>query len=167
MSPAAPDLTTTPGGLRERAMARILDYLVLTILTTAVLRAILEGRTFRTGFTTWLIVAGLLLLSVLIQIGYAAGMEAWRGQTLGKMLFRLHVQQEHSTAPPTFAQALRRNVIYGADLLRIIPALGLLLSLAGQAGAAVTIAMNINDDPVHRRGWHDRLAGGTRVVRIR
>ncbi len=87
-----------------------------------------------------------------------------RGQTLGKQFLKLRVVGPDG-ANPTYEQSFRRNIFVAANLITWIPVLGIVVSLAVLVGV-ILIAVNISSDPVSRQGWHDRFAGGTRVVKL-
>ena len=87
------------------------------------------------------------VLSTVIYLGYFTLMEAYRGQTIGKMLMKLHVNGA-SGAKPTLEEAFKRNIWMGLPLLGIIPILGGLVAGVGQLVAVIMIAVGINNDTV-------------------
>jgi hypothetical protein len=66
---------------------------------------------------------------------------------------------------PTLGDALRRNAWTGLGVLSVVPVIGGLVGSAATLVAVVTILVGITRDP-QRRGWHDRLAAGTRVADV-
>jgi uncharacterized RDD family membrane protein YckC len=114
------------------------------------------GGSFAAGAVT-------AVLSTIIYLGYFTFMEYSRGQTVGKMLMKLHVEGA-SGAKPTLEEALKRNIWMGLPILGIIPILGGLVAGVGQLVAVIMIAVGINNDPVARRPWTDNFAG-TRVIK--
>jgi uncharacterized RDD family membrane protein YckC len=103
------------------------------------------------------------VLSTVIYLGYFTLMEAYRGQTVGKMLMKLHVNGA-SGGKPTLEEAFKRNIWMGLPLLGIIPILGSLVAGVGQIVAVIMIAVGINNDTVGRRPWTDKFAG-TQVIK--
>jgi uncharacterized RDD family membrane protein YckC len=91
-------------------------------------------------------------------------MESSRGQSLGKMALKLHTRGPDG-GNPTLEQAVRRNIWAGAAVLAIVPVVGGLIGGLLELVAVIVIAVTINGDPVARQGWHDKFAGGTRVVK--
>ena len=63
-------------------------------------------------------------------------------------------------------QSIRRNIIYAANLVSIVPILGWIVGPLAALVGVIMIAVGINSDPVRRQGWHDRFAGGTSVVKV-
>jgi uncharacterized RDD family membrane protein YckC len=106
---------------------------------------------------------GAALVQGLIYIGYFALMESRTGQTVGKRIMRLRVQ-DASGGTPSLDEALRRNIFMAYPLLGIVPILGFVGDLAALAGM-ILVAVTISQSPV-REGWHDRFAGGTRVLKV-
>jgi hypothetical protein len=51
---------------------------------------------------------------------------------------------------------MRRNIWYVVGIAGVIPAIGVLLSLASLV-IAIAIAVTISQDPL-KRGWHDKFA---------
>ncbi len=108
-----------------------------------------------------------VLLSILtgaISLGYFMVLENSRGQTFGKQILKLQVIGPDG-GNPTYEQSFRRNIFVAANLITWIPLLGIIVSLAVLVGV-ILIAVNISGDPVSRQGWHDRFAGGTRVLKL-
>ena len=153
-----------PGDLGTRFLARIIDGVLVGIVSGVVFGIL--------GVTAWGIGgrSGSYFLSVLstiastaLALGYYAFMESSRGQTVGKMLLKLRVQNSEGRNP-TLEQALRRNSWIALSLIGILPILGGFIGGLASLAAVIYIAVTINSDTVTRRGWHDQF-GGTRVVR--
>lgn len=104
------------------------------------------------------------LLSTAITLAYYVFLESSRGQTVGKMVVGLKVQNL-AGQNPTMEQALKRNIYIALGFLSIIPILGFLGSLA-QLAAVIFIAVTINSDTPLFRGWHDKFAD-TQVIKTR
>jgi uncharacterized RDD family membrane protein YckC len=158
-----------PGGLGARFVARLVDGVLLAIVQGVVVSLIIV-RTFMDsgagfyGADDYAASAVYGVLSALIYVGYFAWMESSRGQTVGKMLLHLHTQGPDGSKP-TMEQAVRRNLWGGASVLAIVPVVGGPIGSLLELVAVIVIAVTINGDPVSRQGWHDRFAGGTRVIR--
>jgi len=164
-APAGP----VPGGLLERFLARLIDGILVGIVQAILVSAIIvgaimgsSGNYYTSGNYAASLVSG--ILSAALYVGYFAFMESSRGQTLGKMALKLHT---HGPAGgnPTLEQAVRRNIWAGAAVLAIVPVIGGLIGALIELVAVIVIAVTINGDPVARQGWHDKFAGGTRVVK--
>ena len=173
MPPPAPEPTNAPvggrpGELLDRFLARLIDGLVLGvvygILSSILSNLFLQGILYSRG--EWLLYwAVLTLIWVPIALGYFAFMDSSRGQTLGKMALKLQVFGPNG-GHPTVEQSIRRNIIYAAQLIAIIPILGSLVAGLAALVGVIMIAVNINTDTVRRQGWHDKFAGGTYVLKV-
>jgi hypothetical protein len=79
------------------------------------------------------------------------------------------VMSLHTEGPdgghPTMEQAIRRNLWGGLGALAIVPVVGGLVGGLLELAIVILIAVGINGDPVARQGWHDKFAGGTRVIK--
>lgn len=157
------------GELLERFLARLVDGVILAVANVVVVGTIVVGAVLgETGGTfgfgaSYVASAVSSLLGAALYLGYFAFLEGTRGQTVGKMVMKLRVVDERG-GPVTMEQAVRRNAWAAIGVLGVVPVLGLLAPLASLA-AVIMIAVTINQDTVARRGWHDRFAGGTRVVK--
>jgi len=153
-----------PADLGNRFLARLIDHILLGIVTFAIIIPLVIAAAFADvatgfggffgGFGVGSLVAS--IVTAVIVIGYFALMEAQLGQTVGKMVLGLKTEGPDGNKP-TLEQALRRNAWYA---LAIVPFIGGL----AQLGVAVYIAVTINNSQT-RTGWHDTFAGGTRVVK--
>jgi uncharacterized RDD family membrane protein YckC len=158
-----------PGELLDRFLARLVDGILLGIVY-AILTVIFTGI-FVSGITTSAgeyILAYLFIsvISVVVYIGYFAFLESSNGATLGKQLLKLKVVGPDGTSNPTMEQAIRRNAFYAIQLVFIVPIIGWAVGWLAMLLAYVMIAVTINNDTVNRQGWHDKFAGGTRVLKI-
>ncbi len=153
-----------PGDLGTRFAAKLIDG-VLVAVALSVISAVLGfaafGMGMRSGYGTDLLSA---LISTAIVVGYYAFMESTRGHTVGKMILRLRVQNLEGQNP-TREQALRRNAYLAVSLIGILPLVGAFITGLASLTAVLYVAVTINNDPLARRGWHDRF-GGTRVVKV-
>lgn len=153
-----------PGDLGTRFVAKLIDG-VLVAVALSVISAVLGfaafGMGMRTGYGTDLLSS---LISTAIVVGYYALMESTRGQTVGKMILRLRVQNLDGQHPTT-EQALKRNAYLAISLIGILPLVGAFITGLASLTAVLYVAVTINNDPLERRGWHDRF-GGTRVVKV-
>ena len=150
-----------PADLMTRFLAKLIDWILLSIVNFAivvpiVIGAIFSGATGGFGFGGSGLVTGAIFAA--IAVAYFAILENMRGQTVGKMLLKLQVQGPDGQNPEMDA-AFKRN---GWMLLSIIPVIGGL----AQLGVAIFIAVTINNNTGTRQGWHDEFAGGTRVIKI-
>jgi uncharacterized RDD family membrane protein YckC len=161
-----------PAELERRLGARLIDDVILFLINLSVLILIIaaalglsDGAQLSPAVTVAIRVATGVLGSA-IYVGYFALFESRRGQTIGKMVFKLHTVGAQGGLP-TWREAARRNLFMAFPLLAIIPGIGGLLALLAAFSAATSIGVSIGRDIPLRQGWHDRFAGGTRVVRVR
>ena len=146
--------------LGPRFLARLIDFAMLwvaylVVIVPIVVVAIFSGSYGSAigGFSLGGIVAGIIWAAIVV--GYFAGMESSRGQTVGKMVMKLRTEGPDG-GNPSLEMAIKRNIWIA---LNIIPIIGGLAELA----AAIYIAVTISQSPTNT-GWHDTFAGGTRVV---
>ena len=168
--PYVPSGVGQPADLMMRFLARLIDYVLLWIVTVLVVSVIVigtlmggNGGYLGTG-PTYVTGAVSAVLTAAIYLGYFTLMEARLGQTVGKMLLKLQTQGPGG-ARPTLEQALRRNLWVALGLLGLIPMVGGVIGWLAQLAAMIAIAVTINNSP-SRQGWHDHFGGGTRVIRI-
>lgn len=133
-------------GLGPRFVARLVDSVLVGVTSVYVIGV----AGLAVGFTA-------NVLSVAIVIAYFTLMESYTGRTIGKMLLRLRTVGPEGRNPSPEA-AFRRNVWY---LLGFVPYVGGIAEIA----AMIYVAVTINQSPMNT-GWHDRFAGGTRVVPV-
>ncbi|HEX7666761.1 MAG TPA: RDD family protein [Polyangiaceae bacterium] len=134
---------SAPPSLGARFGARVVDYVLLGMLGGGL------GRVSGFGF-------GWLAGTALGVYAYFVVGDAFFGKTVGKALVGLRVVDERGEKPSLVAAAKRELfVIFGA-----VPFVGPLLALAAWIGIVVTARKSAVGE-----GWHDRIAGGTRVTR--
>jgi hypothetical protein len=63
-------------------------------------------------------------------------------------------------------QAARRSCYAAAYVLWIIPILGPIVGGLAQLALMIYIAVTLNSDVPEHQGWHDKFAGGTRVMQV-
>lgn len=152
----------TPAELGPRVLARVIDGGVLLLAFLIVVIPNLMVGSFGgsldlgDGFGAFSGPRFVVTLgwSVVIM-AYFALMESACGQTVGKMVMKLETQGPDGEKP-SLEMAINRNLW---NALGIVPAVGGLLQL----GAVVYIVITIGQSAT-RTGWHDRFAGGTRVM---
>jgi uncharacterized RDD family membrane protein YckC len=146
-------------GLGTRAIAQILDLLIVGTVEVAILFFGFAAGTVTSSGT----VAGLVIivLSFINVFGYFWVSEAlWSGQTIGKKAFRLRAVGDRGE-PLTFMQAGIRNIVRIVDFLPYGYGIGMIVLFANGKGkrlgdlAAGTIVVKDSD---HVRLW--QLAGG-------
>ncbi len=165
--PPPPPAGRRPGELLDRFLARLIDSVLLFVVALVILVPLviglfgLDAAGFGMGgsFASGLVTA---LLSTVINLGYFGLMESTRGQTVGKMLMKLHVVGAGG-GNPTLEEAVKRNIWMGLPILGIIPVLGSLVGSVLQLVAVIMIAVQINSDP-ERKPWTDKFAG-TQVIK--
>jgi len=158
-----------PAELLNRFLARLIDHVLLGVvfgILWGVFSAIfLTGFTHSTG-EWFLFYLFLSVISVAVNLAYFALMESSRGQTVGKMLLKLRTYGPDGVSNPTMEQALRRNGYVAINLISVIPFIGTLIAGLGTLAAVIYIAITLNSDVPDHQGWHDRFAGGTRVLQV-
>jgi uncharacterized RDD family membrane protein YckC len=138
------------GGLGERLVARLIDFLLVVGVSFLLISGVLG--------------VGILVSAALIgclTLAYFVLLESATGRTLGKLVMKLRVLGTKG-GRPTIEQTLRRNCWVGLLVLAGVPLLGL-ACLAAVVAAAVVIGVQISSDPMYAMAWHDRFAG-TRVL---
>jgi uncharacterized RDD family membrane protein YckC len=146
-------------GLGTRAIAQIIDLLLVALVEVAVIFFGLAAGTVTNSGTVMGLV--LIVFSFINVFGYFWVSEAlWSGQTLGKKAFRLRAVGDRGE-PLTFMQAGIRNVVRIVDFLPYGYGVGMIVLFANGKGkrlgdlAAGTIVVKDSD---HVRLW--QLAGG-------
>lgn len=145
-----------PGQLLPRLGARIIDGLIVAV-PMGILNALVI---FSSGSGVLSLI--LSVLTGVIAFGYFTYLESTQGATFGKKLLGLSVVGPNG-GNPTMEEAAKRNAFVALQILNGIPFLGLLASLASLA-AYIGIAVTIEQDG-NKQGFHDKFAGGTRVVK--
>ena len=154
-----------------RFLARLIDFILLGIVNTIIIAIIVAGAFGLSGGNTFgfgpgtSFAAGALtaVITSALYLGYFTLMESRNGRTIGKMLLKLQTQGPDGSTPTT-EQALKRNFWVALGILGVIPVIGGLVGSLAQLVIVILIAVTINNSPI-REGWHDKLAGGTRVVK--
>jgi uncharacterized RDD family membrane protein YckC len=148
-------------GLGTRAIAQIIDLLIVALVEVAVLFFGFGAGTVTNSST----VGGLVIIvfSFINVFGYFWASEAlWSGQTVGKKAFRLRAVGDRGE-PLTFMQAGIRNIVRIVDFLPYGYGIGMIVLFANGKGkrlgdlAAGTLVVKDSD---HVRLW--QLAGGRR-----
>jgi uncharacterized RDD family membrane protein YckC len=150
-------------GLGTRAIAQIIDLLIVALVEVAVIFfGVAAGTVTNSGTLMGLV---LIVFSFLNVFGYFWVSEAlWSGQTVGKKAFRLRAVGDRGE-PLTFMQAGVRNIVRIVDFLPYGYGVGMIVLFANGKGkrlgdiAAGTIVVKDSD---HVRLW--QLAGGRLVL---
>ncbi|MBH0778426.1 RDD family protein [Nocardia bovistercoris] len=137
-----------PAGIGGRAFARFVDWIIAGIIG-----AIFFWLLNKADIPEW--------VSILPGAGfgflYFVFFEVATGSTPGKKILNLHVKGSDGGAKPNIKDSALRNAYM---LLNLIPWVGGLFWFI----AAIAIAVTVSSSPT-KQGWHDRLAGGTQVVK--
>lgn len=154
-----------------RAVARLIDFVLLGIVNAIVVGVVVVGALLgqsggmfvATGASS--IVAGAVsaVLGAALNLAYFGFLESRDGQTIGKMVMKLRVVDASGNVP-SLEQALRRNIWVAFGIAGVVPIIGGLIGSLAQLAAVITIAIGIADDKRGGRAWHDRFAGDTLVV---
>jgi uncharacterized RDD family membrane protein YckC len=168
--PAGPLPGARPGELLDRFLARLVDGLLLAVVDGIVVTGIVVGAImggsggFPYGASGYAAAAVSSVLSAALHLAYFGWLESAGGQSIGKAVMRLRVLGPQG-GNPTLEQALRRNCWVAFGVLGVVPVVGGLVGGLATLAAVILIVIGISTDKVGRRGWHDRFAGGTRVVK--
>jgi uncharacterized RDD family membrane protein YckC len=134
-------------GLGTRAIAQVLDLLIIGGVLTAVYFVALAVAVVGSAAATLLAVIG----SFVVIFGYFWMSESlWSGQTVGKKVFRLRAVGDRGE-PLTFAQAGIRNIVRIVDFLPYAYGVGLIVLFVNGKGkrlgdlAAGTIVVKDSD----------------------
>lgn len=167
----SPDRVPATAG--ARTAARIIDGVLLTIVTTVLGAAIvaidIDPEILESGDLSGVQISfgaalAAQVVTAAVFVGYFTLLEGLAGTTLGKALLRLRVRGPDG-GKPTLGEALRRNAWLGLIVLNLAPiafgpiGLGHLAVIA----AGVSISQRVSRDQSSRLGWHDAFAG-TQVV---
>lgn len=153
-----------PAELLDRFVAKLIDFVIIGVVYAII--AVVVGIAVAVGSgSSWFVGVVTSVILVVLELGYFTFLESTRGQTVGKMVMKLRVLGPTGGLPTT-EEALKRNIWMAISLIGIIPLIGWLIQGVAWIAALVTIALGINNDTVNRQAWHDRLGGGTRVVKI-
>ncbi|WP_210503449.1 RDD family protein [Nocardioides xinjiangensis] len=170
---ASPTATSDPsvpdphlGGVWERVAARVVDHVLVAVACALLLLPLASVGALLPQPGGYLLGAVGTLVASALTVGYFTVLESRDGQTLGKRLLGLRVV-DHAGRVPTREQALRRNLWTGLGVAGVVPVVGGLVGALATTVAAVLILLGVLSDVAERRGWHDRLAGGTRVLHTR
>lgn len=158
-------------GLGVRALARLIDFVVLAVTNAVLVGVIVVGAVLGKsggmvpGAGASSILAGMVgaLVGALINLAYFGAFESGGRQTIGKMVMKLRVIDAAGRAP-SVEQAIRRNIWVAFGIAGVVPIIGGLIGSLAQLAAAVLIAVGVCDAKSGGRGWHDRFAGETVVV---
>lgn len=130
----------------QRAVARLIDVFITFNVAGFLAYLIVSPAPDDDRLLTTLSFAGVFW--VLAGV-YEAGLVAWRGQTLGKMLLRVRIVRRTDGATPTPGEAVVRYAVPTVWLLLPVPLIGQLL----------WVAVYLSAIPNRKRqGWHDRAA---------
>ena len=159
-----------PAGLGPRALARLIDFVLLAVVNAVVVGVLVVGLllgrsgglVMGAGASGLAATALAAVITAAVNLAYFAGLESRGGQTVGKMVMRLRVLGPSGGAP-TLEEAIRRNVWVAFGIAGVVPVIGGLVGSLAQLAAVVMIAIAIADGS-GRQACHDRFAGGTGVV---
>ncbi len=152
-----------PAELLDRFLAKLIDFVIVGVVYAIIAVVLVIAVAVTTG-SSWISGVVTSVVMVALLLGYFTFLESSRGQTVGKMVMKLRVLGP-DRGQPTTEEALKRNIWMAIPLIGIIPLVGWLLQMVAWIAALVTIALGINNDTVKRQAWHDRLGGGTRVIK--
>lgn len=152
-----------PAELLDRFVAKLIDFVITGVVYVIIAAILAVALTIGTG-SSWLSGVVTSIVLVALQLGYFTFLESSRGQTVGKMVMKLHVLGPNGGTPTT-EEALKRNLWMAISLIGIVPLIGWLIQFVAWIAALVTIAMGINNNTATRQAWHDQFAGGTQVVK--
>jgi uncharacterized RDD family membrane protein YckC len=134
------------GGFWIRALALILDALILGVLSSALLPLTGIGTMVEIEPNRFVVNYGANAVSTLLGLVYFIGFWSLRGQTPGMMPFNMKVVRADDGGPVDLVRGLLRYV-------------GLIISFAAILLGVIWVAFDSR-----KQGWHDKIAG-TVVVR--
>ncbi|MBB3035733.1 RDD family protein [Hoyosella altamirensis] len=140
---------TKPAGVAPRGIARLIDWVIAGILGAIVFWLLRQGGEVP-AWAALLPGAGFGFLYFLV-------FEVTTGSTPGKKVLGLHVMGSGGRSKPSLKESAVRNAYM---LLNLISFVGSLLWLI----AVVAIGFTISTSSA-KQGFHDRIAGGTQVVK--
>lgn len=159
-----------PGELLNRFLARLIDHVILGVVYVPiyVVLSIIIYSGFSNSFGEYFIFYTLSgILQAGIYLAYFTLLESNRGQTVGKMILKLRTYGPDGVSNPTVQEAAKRNAYSALGVLSIVPFIGwFFLGWAAPLAAIIFIAITLNSDQPNHQGWHDKFAGGTRVMQI-
>ncbi|HOJ33292.1 MAG TPA: RDD family protein [Candidatus Hydrogenedentes bacterium] len=139
-------------GLLRRFSAWLVDQAVVGVSLAAFSRLFIPVVTLFPDLAT----SAIILISFLVSTGYSIVLEwFWRGQTLGKRLFRLRVMDE-AGLPLKFNQIVIRNLIRVVDALPVFYLVGGICCFISKKSqrlgdyAANTVVIRIPETVAHR-----------------
>lgn len=136
-------------GLGARAVARVTDTLLVIAVAMLIQAPFVEEQA--DGDTVVDLPGWVLPVILALWIGYEAGMVAWRGQTVGKMLMRIRVAARNGGGNPApYKAAVRISVVLAAGLV--------VGAVVGALPAAVALMYVSAFADKGRRGLPDRAA---------
>ncbi|MEP7088613.1 MAG: RDD family protein [Nocardioidaceae bacterium] len=159
-----------PADLLMRFLARLIDNIVVGIVNAIIAVILLVGIFGLHGGGYMSIGGGYAygalsgIIGAAILLAYFSLMESRTGQTLGKMLLKLKTVGPDGN-PPSLEVAVRRNFWVALGALAVVPIVGGFVGGLAELVIVIMIAVTISQSPV-REGWHDKFAGGTRVLKI-
>ena len=166
----------SPATLGPRFGARVIDFILVAIVSSVLSGLLLASMFDRPGTLFHYSVGtsdqsyGYVALSgvigAVLRLAYFVLLETRNnGQTLGKLVLGLRVEGSTGGAP-TVGESVRRNVWVALGVLAVVPLVGSTVSGLLELVVVIVIAVTVGNSPIGQ-GWHDRLAGGTRVVLTR
>ncbi|WP_344112234.1 RDD family protein [Kribbella alba] len=151
--------------LGSRALARIIDSVILTVVVYILWAVILGGTsaavtnadgTVSDGAAGGIIGAffAAFLITVALTIAYEVVLTAVKGQTLGKMMMGIKVVRSGDGQVPGFGPSFMRW---------LLPIIGALICFVGQI---LVYLSPLFDSSGRMQGWHDKAAN-TLVISLR
>lgn len=136
----------------QRAIARLVDIFITFNVAGFLAYVVVHPSPDDGSLLTTLAFAGVFWL---IAGAYEAGMVAWKGQTLGKMLLRIRIVRRTDGERPSPGEAAVRYAVPTVWLLLPLPVVGQLMWM-------VVYLSSIPN--ARRQGWHDKAASTLVVV---
>lgn len=159
-----------PAELLNRFLARLIDHILVGVVFVPfyIVASVIIYSGFSNSFGEQFIFYTLTaIIQAALYLAYFTLMESNRGQTVGKMVMKLRTYGPDGVSNPTVEQAAKRNAYSALGILSIVPILGwFFLGWAAPLAAVIFIAITLNNDQPNHQGWHDKFAGGTRVLQV-
>src|SRR5690349_16776110 len=136
------DLTRPAAGIGPRALARLIDFVLLAVVNAVLVGVLLVGALL--GLSGGFVSGVGAIIGAVVNLVYFAGLESQVGQTVGKMVVWLRVTGP-SGSLPSLEEAVRRNIWVAFGAAGVLPVIGGLVGSLAQLAAVAVIAVALAD----------------------
>lgn len=171
VTPERVQLQFQTAGIGSRAIAHMVDNLLLLLVNAVLILLLFFGSTWLGhSWVSWASWAGdygiafIIIFAVVLNAGYFIGLEYYNGgQTLGKKWFGLRVLQENGQSA-TFLSILIRNFFRLIDILPSLYFIGMIVMIfskrdkrIGDMAAGTIVVMEMQRDRLKRKRELERV----------